>query len=179
MHKLTPPVNKNDHILGSPGVSIELVEYGDFQCSSCGKAYPIMKAIQKKFGKDLAFIFRHFPKTYAHEYSLPAALASEAASRQNKFWLMHDMIFENQSRLNNDVILEFAVTLKLDVDAFKKDLHEIALAKKVETDFESGARSGVTGTPSFFINGDRYDGDYDFDSLSEALELLVREPVSK
>jgi protein-disulfide isomerase len=175
MSKLTPPVNKDDHIHGLNGARLELVEYGDYQCPHCGAAYPIVKQILKKFGKDLKFIFRHFPLSNIHEYALPAAIASEAAARQQKFWQMHDIIFENQSLLNDHAFAGFAVTIGLNITAFKMDLLDEALAQKVEANFESGIRSGVNGTPSFFINGFKYVGSFDYDSLAVAIETFETE----
>ncbi len=169
MPKLKPPVNKNDHAQGSADAPVTLTEYGDFQCPHCGAAHPMIKKIQQSFGKKLKFVFRHFPLSNVHEYAQIAAVAAEAAGRQNKFWEMHDIIFEHQSDLGDDIWPVFAQKLKLKIPAFEKDMDDPALSEKVESDFESGIRSGVNGTPSFYINGDKYNGDYDFESLSEAI----------
>lgn len=177
MPKLTPPVSNNDHIQGSPDAPITLVEYGDFQCPHCGHAYPMIKDIQKAFGKKLRLVFRHFPLTNVHEYAFAAAVASEAADKQNKFWLMHDIIFENQAALNEHAWLNFAKTLKLNIPAFKVDLQDETLSARVESDFESGVRSGVNGTPSFYINGHKYEGDYDFESLTKAIESQIEQVI--
>ena len=170
MAKLKPPVNKNDHVHGSPHAKIELVEYGDFQCPHCKRAHPILKKIQETLGENLRFVFRHFPISNVHEYAVPAAIASEAAARQNKFWQMHDIIFDRQSQLSEDALLDFALEIGLDISKFKKDLLDESLAEKVESDFESGMRSGVNGTPSFFINGEKHDGPFDYIFLLSALE---------
>jgi len=170
MPKLTPPVNKDDHIQGSPNARITLVEYGDFQCPNCGMAYPIIKNIQAEFGKTLRFVYRHFPLTNAHPMALPAAIASEAAARQQRFWDMHDMIFEQQRALNSYAFLAFAMELGLNITEFKMDLQDELLKEMVESHFESGVRSGVNGTPSFYINGHKYSGSYDHDSLYTAIE---------
>jgi protein-disulfide isomerase len=175
MSKLIPPVGKDDHVQGLPGASIELVEYGDFQCPHCGAAHPVVKEIQKTYGKDLRFIFRHFPLASIHAYAVPAAMAAEAAGRQKKFWPMHDLIFENQESLSDHMILELATTLKLDIPAFRIDLQDEALAAIVESNFESGVRSGVNGTPSFFINGLKYNGSYNLVSMVRALENVMKE----
>src|SRR4030095_15349415 len=142
MAKLTPPINKNDHVQGPPDGIVTLVEYGDYQCPHCGAAFPIVKQIQKAFGKNLQFAFRHFPLANVHEYAFPAAIAAEAAGRQQKFWEMHDMIFERQSFLNEYSLLEFAIEVGLDMPVFKMDLIDRDLGVKVEADFESGVRSG-------------------------------------
>jgi protein-disulfide isomerase len=170
MPKLTPPVNKNDHIHGPVNASLELVEYGDYQCPHCGAAHPVVRQIQKKFGRHLKFVFRHFPLSNVHEYALPAAIAAEAAARQDKFWQMHDIIFENQSLLSDQAFIEFALAIGLNIPAFRMDVMDEALAEKIETNFESGVRSGVNGTPSFFINGMKYNGSFDYAPLSEILE---------
>ncbi len=157
MPKLTQPINKDDHIQGPANARITLVEYGDFQCPYCGMAYPIIKNIQAEFGKKLRFVFRHFPLPDAHPMALPAAIASEAAARQQRFWEMHDMIYERQSALSSYAFAEFATELDLNI-------------KIVESHFESGIRSGVNGTPSFYINGYKYNGSNDYDSLYIAIE---------
>jgi protein-disulfide isomerase len=176
--KLTPPVNKNDHIHGPHNAATELVQYGDFQCPHCGMAYPVVKEILKAFQGQIKFIFRHFPLSNVHEYAVPAAIAAEAAGRQKKFWEMHDVIYENQSELSNHALAEWAAEIGLDMVAFKRDIKDDALLEKVENDFESGVRSGVNGTPSFFINGYKYNGDYGFDSLFKAIEMSIDEAQS-
>lgn len=175
MAKLTPSVNKNDHIQGPPEGIVTLVEYGDYQCPHCGAAFPVVKQIQKAFAKNLRFAFRHFPLSNVHEYAFPAALAAEAAGRQGKFWEMHDMLFEQQSFLNEYALLEFAQEVGLKIPAFKMDLQDPELSEKIEADFESGVRSGVNGTPSFFINGYKYSASFDYATLAWAIEEKIRE----
>ena len=174
MAKLTPPINKNDHVQGPPDGIITLVEYGDYQCPHCGAAFPIVKQIQKAFAKNVRFAFRHFPLSNVHEYAFPAAIVAEAAGRQDKFWEMHDMIFERQSLLSEYAFLDFAKEIGLKIPAFKMDLKDPKLGEKVEADFESGVRSGVNGTPSFFINGDKHNGLFDFATLASAVEERMR-----
>ncbi len=168
--KLTPPLNKKDHIQGSPNALIELVEFGDYQCPHCGIAYRIIKEIQKALDNKLKFIFRNFPLSEAHPYALPAAIAAEAAGKQNQFWEMHDIIYENQLALSEVAFFKFAKVLGLSIPAFEKDLQDESLVKKIEADFESGIKSGVNGTPSFFINGYKYEGSYDFESLLQGIQ---------
>lgn len=170
MARLTPPVNKNDHIQGLPNAPIVMVEYGDYQCPHCGAAHPVVKRIQKKLGSNMAFVFRNFPLSNIHPLAKPAAKAAEAAGRQNKFWQMHDMIYEHQLQLSGPAILKFAEDLGLNSVQLKNDLADNSLLVKIESDFESGIRSGVNGTPSFFINDYKHNGGYDFDSLYRALE---------
>ena len=161
MTKLIPAVNDNDIIYGDPKATIELVEYGDYQCPHCGRAYPIVKNIQQKLGPDLRFVFRNFPLSKIHPYAKRAAIAAGAAGLQDKFWEMHDIIFENQETLDPDNILAFAQAIGLDLDRFRQDIQQKELAEKVEKDFESGVRSGVNKTPTFFVNGIKYDGDWE------------------
>jgi protein-disulfide isomerase len=170
MPKLTPPVTDSDHIQGPANASLTLLEFGDYQCPHCGAAYPIIKEIQNIFGKRLRFVFRNFPLSNVHELALRAAIAAEAAGRQERFWEMHDMVFEHQRQLTPHSFAEFAQEIKLDISTFKRDLQDKKLAYKVEADFESGIRSGVNGTPSFFINEQKYEGSYDFGSLAQAIK---------
>src|SRR5689334_18473361 len=137
MAKLTPPINKNDHVHGHPDALVTLVEYGDYQCPHCGAAFPIVKQIQKAFAKNLRFAFRHFPLANVHEYAFPAAIAAEAAGKQQKFWEMHDMIFEHQAFINEYSLMEFAKELGLKIPVLTKDIQDPELVEKVEADFES------------------------------------------
>jgi protein-disulfide isomerase len=170
---LTPPVQAKDHAQGPANARVELVEYGDYQCPHCGAAYPMIKRIQEKMGKDLRFVFRNFPLVESHPQAFAAALASEAAARQNAFWEMHDMLFEHQDRLDPSSLVQYAKHLRLDTEPFIRDLQDKPLADKVEADFESGIRSGVNGTPTFFINGQRYDGNGDEVHLLAHLKGVV------
>ena len=177
MARLIPPVNENDHIKGPYNAGIELVEYGDYQCPHCAAAHPLVKAIERTYSNHLKFVFRHFPLSEVHPYAEAAALAAEAASRQEKFWQMHDMIFENQPSLSIGSLLDFAEALDLDMRKFERDIKEQEIAAKVEADFLSGMRSGVNGTPSFFINGQKYNGIYDFNSMAGVIETLMSEKI--
>lgn len=156
---LKPAVSDQDHIQGPAVASIEIVEYGDYQCPHCGAAYPVIKEIQKKFGDQIRFVYRNFPLSESHEFAMPAAVASEAAALQDKFWEMHDVIFENQNSLSNEELFKMASEAGLDIEQFKEDIQRPELEQKVESDFEGGIRSGVNGTPSFFVNGTKFDGD--------------------
>lgn len=158
MSTLKPEVNSNDHIQGNDAASVTIVEFGDYQCQFCGDAYPILKEIEEAFGRQIRFVFRHFPLANAHQYAVPAALAAEAAGLQGKFWEMHDALFDNQYRLNGDLFDELAETIGLDLERFQQDSVSDALREKVENDFDSGVRSGVNGTPSFYVNGTKFDG---------------------
>lgn len=160
------PFNKSrDNFTGDPSASLELVQYGDFQCEHCGSVFISIKLLQQYFGDKLKFIFRHFPILTAHRFALDAAVASEAAGLQGKFWQMHDLIFENQKYLPNSSFSKFAEMIELDMTTFDDNNECKKLIHKVVNDFESGVKIGVDGTPTFFINGHRYNGFEDFDTL--------------
>lgn len=167
---LRPAVNENDHASGPKNAPVTLVEYGDYQCPHCGHAYPVIKQIQEEFGDKLNFVFRNFPLSESHPHAFIAALATEAAAKQDAFWPMHDLLFENQQRLNYGNLLVYASTLHLDVEEFKSSMDDEALKEKVEADFESGIVSGVNGTPTFFINGKRFNGGVDDNALLDAIQ---------
>ena len=170
MAQLKPPVNNKDHVQGKVTAPLELVEYGDYQCPHCGYAYPIIKNIQHSLGADLKFVFRNFPLAEVHPDAFNAAVAAEAAELQHKFWNMHDIIFENQQALDIESIFLYAKRIGLDLERFKNDIQKDTLIAKVEQDFESGVRSGVNGTPSFFINGKKYNGDWEEDVFTQYLK---------
>jgi protein-disulfide isomerase len=156
--RLTPPVGANDHMAGSADAPVTLVEYGDYECPYCGMAYPIVKAAQRKLTSQLRFVFRNFPLAESHPHARRAAQAAEAAAAQGKFWLMHDMLFEHQDALEDADLVRYADAIRLDVARFERELEAGLYAKRVRDDFRSGARSGANGTPTFFVNGDRWDG---------------------
>lgn len=166
---LTPRVSARDHIEGNEDAQVTLVEYGDYQCPYCGDAHPVIKRLQKSLGNKLRLVFRNFPLTQVHPYALLAAQAAEAAALQGKFWEMHDLIFENQEHLEPEVLPVWAHKIGLDVDQFAKAVSEARVTKRIEEDYASGLESGVDGTPGFFINGTRYEGEEDYDSLRAAL----------
>lgn len=153
---LKPAVSKTDHIQGKKDADIVIVEYGDYQCPYCGAAYPILKEMMTKYGKQIKFIFRNFPLSEMHQYARPAAIVAEAAALQGKFWEMHDAIYENQRLLSEPFLLELVEKLELDPHQFNVDIKKSELAAKVDSDFESGILSGVNGTPSFFVNGRKF-----------------------
>jgi protein-disulfide isomerase len=136
---------------------VTLVEYGDFECPHCGRAHPILKAVQRRLGDRLRFVYRHFPLTQAHPHAEHAAQAAEAAGQQGKFWAMHDMLFENQQALGDEDLLAYAEQSGVDPESVATALAAGTFAAKVRQDFMSGVRSGVNGTPTFFINGVRDD----------------------
>ena len=159
-----------DHYQGCPLAPIELIQYGDFQCIYCGEVYPVIKCLQDSFGDLLKFVYRHYPVPTRHALSLQAAVAAEAAALQGKFWYMHDMLYENQKYLTRTSFSEFAREIDLDTRAFDDCLEHRKVLRKVVSDFEGGVKGGVSSSPTFFINGVRYDGFGDFDSLYSALQ---------
>jgi protein-disulfide isomerase len=159
-----------DHIQGPANAAVTLVEYGDYECPYCGAAYPIVKELQARMGDMLKFVFRNFPITTSHPHAEQAAEAAEAAAAQGRFWEMHDLLYENQRRLRDQDLHAYAEQLGLDVEQFDKDLAEHVHASRVREDFMSGVRSGVNGTPSFYVNGARHDDSYDLETLLAALE---------
>jgi len=170
---LKPPVNKKDNSTGQDNAAITLVEYGDYECPHCGHAHPIIKSILQKMEGQLRFVFRNFPLQEAHPHALIAALATEAAARQAAFWPMHDIIFENQETLSYNDLKGYAAGLKLDIKTFEADIKNEALATKVDDDMESGVRSGVNGTPSFFVNGEKYNGSWEEEEFLEYLQTFI------
>jgi protein-disulfide isomerase len=168
--KLKPPVSANDHVQGNADAPVTLVEYGDYECPYCGEAYPMVKALQERLGKKLRFVFRNFPLAEAHPHAEHAAEAAEAAGAQGKFWEMHDLLYENQDALEDEDLVRYAKALRLDMPRFVKEMQAHQYADRVREDFRSGVRSGVNGTPSFFINGARHDGPFDVGSLLAAIE---------
>ena len=167
---LTLPVGKRDHVRGPADAAVTLVEYGDYECPHCGRAYPIVKAIQQRMGPKLRFAYRNFPLRESHPHAEQAAEAAEAAAAQGKFWEMHDRLFERQFALDGEYLIEYAGDLGLDVARFRKELTSGAYAPRVREDFRSGVLSGVNGTPTFFVNGVRYDDSWEFEPLLAALE---------
>ena len=170
MAELKVPVSASDHIQGEESAAITLVEYGDYECPHCGAAYPIVKEVQERFGKKLRFVFRNFPLVQVHPHAQSAAETAEFAAAHGKFWEMHDAIFENQRRLSVDFFIELGVELGLKGPALSKALKSEQYAEKVRTDFMGGVRSGVNGTPTFFINNHRHDAPFDFEDLVEGIE---------
>ena len=167
---LAVPVSDADHIRGPVRAPVTLVEYGDYECPYCGAAAPIVDEVQQLMADRLRFVFRHFPITTLHPHAEQAAEAAEAAGAQDAFWEMHDLLFENQDRLGYRDLLTYAGALDLDVNRFQRELEGRVHADRVRDDFMGGVRSGVSGTPTFFINGVRHDGGWDLASLGAALE---------
>jgi protein-disulfide isomerase len=170
---LSPAVSDRDHSEGPASAPVTLVEYGDFECPHCGHAYPTVEELRRRMGKKMRFVFRNFPLSEAHPHAEKAAEAAEAAGEQNRFWEMHGMLFKHQNALDTPHLEMYARSLRLDEEQFSRALSAHTFQARVREDFMSGARSGVNGTPTFFVNGARYDGSYDLDSMLEALEAAA------
>ena len=166
---LTLSIVERDHIQGPIDAPSALIEYGDYECSFCGEVYPIIKAIQDRLGDNLCFAFRNFPLANVHPHAEHAAEVAEAAAVQGKFWEMHDMLYQNQGALNDEHLAEYATALGLDARGLIAEVQAGSHIARVREDFKSGVRGGVNGTPSFFINGVRYDGAHDLDALLAAV----------
>jgi protein-disulfide isomerase len=163
------PVAGHDHVQGSIDAPLALVEYGDYQCPYCGEANAVVKEIQERLGDQLCYVFRNFPLQEIHPYAEHAAEAAEAAGAQGRFWEMHDVLFENQNALDDDDLSAYAAELDLDAKRLVLEVRNSAHAARIREDYRSGERNGVSGTPTFFINGTLYDGEPDVSDLIAAL----------
>ena len=170
MATLKQPITAEDHAQGPESAAVTLVEYGDYECPYCGEAYPIVKQIQKQLGKGLRFVFRNFPLSQMHPHAEAAAEVAEFAGSQGKFWEMHDKLYENQARLGETLYSSLGEELGLSTTAMREALKEETFKARVRADFAGGVRSGVNGTPTFFINGHRHDGSFDFETLVAAIQ---------
>ena len=170
MSTLKIPIGVDDHVQGRPDVPISIVEYGDYECPGCGLAYPIVKAVQKHFGGNLRFVFRNFPLAQIHPNAETAAETAEWAGSEGRFWQMHDSLYENQGLLGLPLYCALAQGLGFSEAALAEALESRSFHPRVRQDFMGGVRSGVNGTPTFFINGRRHDGSYEFGHLVAAID---------
>jgi protein-disulfide isomerase len=171
---LTVPVDdERDHVQGPTHAAVTLVEYGDYECPYCGEAYPVVKELQSRMGERLRFVFRNFPISTSHPHAEHAAEAAEAANAQGRFWEMHDRLYERQRHLTDADLQNYAEEFGLDIERFEKEMAEHVHADRVHEDFMSGVRSGVNGTPTFYINGVRHDDSYEAEVLLDALEVAA------
>jgi protein-disulfide isomerase len=175
---LAIPINKDDHVLGPDDAPVSMVEYGDFECPHCAAAHLVIKPVLERMGTRLRFAYRHMPLTQVHPNAELAAEAAEAAGAQGKFWQMHDALFEHQDELSPDLLPALAQGLGLDMKRLVEDLNSRRYRDKVRQDFMGAVRSGAAGTPTFFINGERYEGAYDEVSMVEALDEAARTRVA-
>ena len=174
MSELTTPVSDKDHSQGNPDAPVTLVEYGDYECPHCAAAHPMIQQLQADFGDKLRFVFRNFPMSRLHRHAEAAAQTAEFAASHGKFWPMHDLLLENQPRLSHSVFADLAESLGLDTIELASALRDYTFERRVHVDFTGGVRSGVNGTPTFFLNGERYDGVKDYQSLAAAIEALAQ-----
>jgi len=167
---LAVPVSDRDHVQGSPTAPALLVEYGDYECPSCLNAWPVLREVRRRLGDRVALVFRHYPQSSIHPRASAAAQAAEAAANQGKFWDMHDLLFGHQQELESLDLTHLALQLGLEVYGFQAALESESHQRKIREDFAGGLRSGVKGTPTFFLNGCRYQGAVDVPSLVRAIE---------
>jgi protein-disulfide isomerase len=169
--KLTMPVSESrDHIQGPAGAPVTLLEYGDYECPYCAQAYIIVKEAQERLGSKLRFVFRNFPVTKVRPHAYETALAAETAAAQGKFWEMYDYLFKHGQWITNENLRQSAAKLGLGLALFDRDFLDRRYSSHIDEDIQSAKSSGVKSTPTFFINGDRYDGAWDLDSLLSALD---------
>jgi protein-disulfide isomerase len=172
--ELAVPINAADHSLGPSHAPITLVEYGDFECPNCKQAAPAVKLLLKRFTGRVRLIWRHFPLEEVHPHALQAALASEVAAGQGKFWPMHDLLFDNQQHLKVPQLRGYAERLELNIVRYDADMADTVYLQRVREDIEGGAKSGVRATPSFFLNGVIADVSGGMQRLFDAAEAALR-----
>lgn len=178
MHKLTDPVTGDDHVQGGPGADVTLVQYGDYECPYTRMSRHAVHQLQSEFRESLRFVFRHFPLEEIHPHARSAATAAEAAGKQTDFWTMHEFLFEHQKHLEEADIQGYAVELGLHTHRFEHDRESSDVAERIDRDLHSGERSGVEGTPTFFVNGIRHDGGYDLEGLRPAIVASMQKKSS-
>ena len=170
---LAVPVDKTDHALGPESARVVLVEYGDFECPNCAQAYPAVKMLLKRFEHQLRFVYRHFPLTEVHPHAQLAAETAEAAGAQYKFWPMHDLLFTHQAHLKLHDLRRYAGDLEVDLERFDYEMGDQVYRQRVNEHVEGARRSGVHGTPAFFLNGQIVDVSFGLDHLFKAVERVV------
>jgi protein-disulfide isomerase len=167
---LTAPVSSSDHAQGPEDAKITVVEYGDFECAACGEAYHAVKILHDRFGTNMRFVFRNFPLREVHHRAELAAEAAEAADGQDRFWQMHDLLFENQCHLKAENLREYAAKAGLDLGRFDKEMRGHLYRQRVQKDVESGTKSHILCTPAFFVNGVLHDVSFGLEHLEQAIE---------
>jgi Protein-disulfide isomerase len=165
---------EKDHIQGSLSAPVVLIMYGDYECSYCGNAYYILRDLKKELKDKLTIVFRNYPIVELHRHAMHAALAAETADQLGKFWEMHDILYENQQHLHDDSLVQYAKEIGLDEKKFEENFGNEASVRKVNEDISSGNRFGVRGTPTFFINGQYYSGDWTTSEFRDYLYSLIK-----
>jgi len=172
-HQLRVPLSEQDWVRGPADAPVTLVEYGDYECPACQYAHGEVEKLLEAEGHNVRFVFRHFPLMTTHPQAMAAALAVEAAGRQGKFWEMHHKLFESRGQLDHEHIRGYAAELGLELDNFARDIKSKEIEVQIRQHRLEGARSGVNGTPTFFVNGSRYDGDITYEALSSAVQTAI------
>jgi protein-disulfide isomerase len=170
---LAVDISPRDHVQGSLSAPVVLLEYGDYECPDCLNAWPIVQQLQREFGPQLAFVFRHYPQSSIHPHASAAAQAAEAAGAQGKYWEMHDQLFGHQQDLAALDLTHLALQLGLEVYRFQSSLDDERLAQKIREDSEGGRQCGVRGTPTFFFNGRRYRGAANLEAMQREIRSLL------
>jgi protein-disulfide isomerase len=169
LSRLLLPIRPSDHVHGPEDAPFTLVEYGDYECPDCGRLYVILRDLQRDIASRLRIAFRQYPLSGAHRHAQQSAEAAEAAGAQGKFWEMHTLLFERQQALRTADLVRYAEELTLDVERFRHELKNETYSERVRADFLAGVQNGVYGTPGLFLNGVRYDGEWDKESLRSHL----------
>jgi protein-disulfide isomerase len=171
---LVTPVGPEDHSRGPENAALTVVEYGDYQCPYCGQAYVIVEKLARTFESSLRLVFRNLPLADMHPHAQAAAEMAEAVALQGKFWPMHDMLYENQKSLDDDALRAYAKNVGADLTQVEEALASGVPRARVEADLEGAIRSGANGTPTFFVNGARYDGSWFYDDFAEYLQTTLK-----
>ncbi len=167
---LMQSIDEWDHIQGAITAPVILVKYGDYQCPHSAEAHRVVQQIQQRYGDRLCFVFRHFPLTQIHRQAQKAAEAAEVAARQGRFWQMHNLLFERQQALDDGSLVEYAMELGLHMPRFLWNFSQHVCVQRIQANLLSGIESGVTGTPTFFINGNRLHDSWEMDGLCNAID---------
>jgi protein-disulfide isomerase len=174
MTDLSEAISPRDHVRGSGRAKVTLIEYGDFECPYCARAWPVVRALEQRFGENLLFVFRHNPRAFAHPHAPLAAEAAEAAAEQGRFWEMHDLLFSHQNALEEGDLVGYASELGLDTARFARELRSRAHRERVHADELSGVQSRVITTPTFFVDGTRFKDKPDAERLGAAIDAALR-----
>jgi protein-disulfide isomerase len=171
--ELAVPVSAVDHRIGPEHAPVTVVEYGDFECPNCKQAAPAVKQLLTRHGNRLRFVYRHFPLEMVHPHALAAAEASECAAAQGKFWEMHDLLFEHQQHLQLPQLRSYAQSVQLDMARYAAELDDHIYLQRVREQLDSGNRSGVRGTPTFYVNGRIQDVSFGIRGLFDGVERVL------
>ncbi len=177
MAVLSVAASKNDHVQGNLDAPVVLVEYADYQCPHCGEVFSLVQRLRQRFGDALCVVFRNFPLVQSHPQALPAAIVAEHAAAHGQFWPAHDALFRSQQQLGEVVYRELMRELGLSADAMMAEMETPAYMQRIQNDIEGGVRSGVKGTPTFFVNGEIFTPQSSFEELYERINAVVTHAV--